>query len=36
MYRGGGAHTREEWMEPSSLYAGMKAAACVLMHWFSL
>ena len=36
MYRGGGAHTREEWMEPSSLCAGMKAAACVLMHWFSL
>ena len=36
MYRGGGAHTREEWMELSSLCAGMKAAACVLMHWFSL
>ena len=34
MYRGGGAHTREEWIEPSSLYAGMKAAACVLMNWF--
>ena len=34
MYRGGGAHTREEWMEPASLCAGMKAAACVLMNWF--
>ena len=34
MYRGGGAHTREEWMEPSSLCAGMKAAACVLLNWF--
>ena len=36
MYRGGGAHTREEWMEPSSLCAGMKAAACVLLNWFKL
>ena len=34
MYRGGGAHTREEWMEPSSLCAGMKAAACALLNWF--
>ena len=34
MYRGGGAHTREEWIEPSSLCAGMKAAASVLMNWF--
>ena len=30
MYRGGGAHTREEWIEPSSLCGGMKAAASVL------
>lgn len=35
MYRGGGAHTREEWIEPSSLCGGMKAAASVLMNWFS-
>lgn len=34
MYRGGGAHTREEWIEPSSLCDGMKAAASVLMNWF--
>ena len=33
MYRGGGAHTREEWMEPASQCAGMKAAACVLTNW---
>ena len=35
MYHGGGAHTREEWIEPSSLCGGMKAAASVLMNWFS-
>lgn len=36
MYRGGGAHTREEWMEPASLCAGMKAAACVLTNWLKV
>ena len=34
MYRGEGAHTREEWIEPESMRQGMKAAAAMLLNWF--
>ena len=34
MYRGEGAHTREEWIEPKSMCQGMKAAAAMLLNWF--
>ncbi|HIU15517.1 MAG TPA: M20/M25/M40 family metallo-hydrolase [Candidatus Ventricola intestinavium] len=34
VYRGAGEHTREEWIDPSTICAGMKAAASVLMNWF--
>ncbi len=33
MYVGEGEHTREEWIEMSSLQSGMKAAASVLSNW---
>ena len=35
VYRGEGAHTREEWMDPNSICSGMKAVLSVLMYWFS-
>lgn len=34
VYRGEGAHTREEWIAPESVCAGMKAALSVLIYWF--
>ena len=34
MYRGEGAHTREEWIEPESMRQGMKAAVAMLLNWF--
>lgn len=34
MYRGEGAHTREEWIEPESMRQGMKVAAAMLLNWF--
>ncbi|MBP3655302.1 MAG: M20/M25/M40 family metallo-hydrolase [Clostridia bacterium] len=34
VYRGAGEHTREEWMEPASMKYGMKAALCMLLHWY--
>jgi len=34
VYIGGGAHTREEWLDTASIFPGMKAAASVLMNWF--
>lgn len=35
VYRGDGEHTREEWIDTETISAGMKAAASVLMYWFS-
>ena len=34
VYRGEGAHTREEWIDVPSLCGGMKAAMSVLLNWF--
>ena len=34
VYVGDGAHTREEWVELSSIGPGMKAAMSVLLNWF--
>ena len=34
VYVGEGAHTREEWVELSSIGPGMKAAMSVLLNWF--
>ena len=34
VYRGEGAHTREEWIEPDSICSGMKAALSLLIFWF--
>lgn len=34
VYRGEGAHTREEWIDVTSLCGGMKAAMSVLLNWF--
>lgn len=34
VYRGEGEHTREEWIDPSSVAVGMKAFASVLLNWF--
>ncbi len=34
VYRGGGAHTREEWVDLASLCGGMQAALSVLLNWF--
>lgn len=34
IYRGDGAHTREEWVELGSIADGMKAAMSVLLGWF--
>ena len=34
MYRGEGAHTREEWIEPESMRQGMKAVTALLLNWF--
>ena len=34
VYRGEGAHTREEWIDMSSITGGMKAAMSVLLNWF--
>lgn len=34
VYRGEGEHTREEWVELSSIEDGMKAALSVLLNWF--
>lgn len=34
VYHGEGEHTREEWVELSSIGSGMKAAASVLLGWF--
>ena len=34
VYVGEGEHTRGEWVELSSICAGMKAAASVLLNWF--
>lgn len=34
VYVGEGAHTREEWVELSSIGSGMKAAMSVLLNWF--
>ncbi len=35
VYRGEGAHTREEWIDPDSISSGMKAALSVLIYWFT-
>ena len=35
VYIGEGEHTREEWVKKSSICPGMKAAASVIMNWFS-
>jgi len=35
VYVGEGEHTREEWVEISSICPGMKAAAAVILNWFS-
>ena len=34
VYRGEGEHTREEWIDPSSIAVGMRAFASVLLNWF--
>ena len=34
VYRGEGAHTREEWVDVSSIPDGIKAAMSVLLNWF--
>ncbi len=34
VYRGEGAHSREEWIDPQSVCGGMKAALSVLIYWF--
>ena len=34
VYRGEGAHTREEWIDPESICSGMKAALSLLIYWF--
>ena len=34
VYRGEGAHTREEWIDAASVCSGMKAALSVLIYWF--
>ena len=34
VYRGKGAHTREEWVEADSICSGMKAAFSVIESWF--
>lgn len=34
VYRGEGAHTREEWVELSSIAGGMKAVLSMLLGWF--
>ena len=34
VYRGEGAHTREEWIDPDSICGGMKAALSLLIYWF--
>jgi len=35
VYIGEGEHTREEWVDIASICPGMKAAAGVIMNWFS-
>jgi len=35
VYVGEGEHTREEWVDIASICPGMKAAASVIMNWFS-
>ncbi len=35
VYTGEGAHTREEWVQLSSIENGMKAAMSVLLNWFA-
>lgn len=35
VYIGEGEHTREEWVDIASICPGMKAAASVIMNWFS-
>ena len=35
VYSGEGAHTREEWIDPHSICAGMKAALSLLIYWFA-
>jgi len=35
VYRGEGAHTREEWIDPESISGGMKAALSILVFWFT-
>lgn len=35
VYIGEGEHTREEWVDVDSICPGMKAAASVMMNWFS-
>ena len=34
VYRGEGAHTREEWIDVRTVCGGMKAAMSVLLNWF--
>ena len=34
VYRGEGAHTREEWVELASIENGMKAAASLILGWY--
>lgn len=36
VYLGEGEHTRQEWIDPSTICSGMKAAASVLLNWFCL
>ena len=36
VYIGEGEHTREEWVDIASICPGMKAAASVIMNWFSV
>lgn len=35
VYRGEGAHSREEWIDPESICGGMKAALSLLIYWFA-
>lgn len=35
VYVGEGEHTREEWVDVGSICSGMKAAASVILNWFS-